>query len=106
MKNSKSNAGISDGLSTQLGKLFEHGVRDMYWAEKALIKALTKMSKNASSEELISAIQDHIGETEEHVTRLEKVFSLLGKEARGKKCEAMEGLIKEGESIMEEAEEG
>jgi ferritin-like metal-binding protein YciE len=110
MKNSKSNGGQTqdapEGMSSQLGKLFEDSIRDIYWAEKALVKALGKMQKNASSEELITAIENHIAETEEHVTRLEKVFAVFGKEPRGKKCEAMEGLIKEGETIMEEAEEG
>lgn len=110
MKNSKSNSeqsqDASEGMSSQLGKLFEDGVRDIYWAEKALVKALAKMRKNATSEELVTAIDTHISETEGQVERLEEVFSILGKEPRGKKCEAMEGLIKEGETIMEEAEEG
>jgi ferritin-like metal-binding protein YciE len=109
MKNQKSNTGAQeslDGMSTQLGKLFEDSVRDIYWAEKALVKALGKMSKNASSPELVEAISNHIVQTEEQVARLETVFSILGKEPRGKKCEAMEGLIKEGETVMEEAEEG
>lgn len=112
MKNSKSNStaasgqDANEGLSTQLGKLFEDGVKDIYWAEKALLKALAKMGKNATSEELVAAIETHIAQTEEQVTRLEKVFSIMGKEPRGKKCDAMEGLIKEGETIMEESEEG
>jgi ferritin-like metal-binding protein YciE len=110
MKNSKSNGAPAqdtpEGMSTQLGKLFEDSVRDIYWAEKALLKALPKMSKNATSEELVNAIETHITQTEEQVARLEQVFSILGKEPRGKKCEAMEGLIKEGETVMEEAEEG
>jgi ferritin-like metal-binding protein YciE len=110
MKNARSNSGAVDnapeGMSTQLGKLFEDTVRDTYWAEKALVKALGKMSKNATSEELINAIDNHITETEEQVQRLEQIFSMLGKEPRGKKCEAMIGLIKEGETVMEESEEG
>lgn len=93
-------------LSSQLGKLFEDELKDIYWAEKALVKALPKMAKNASSEELVQAIEKHLEETEEHVSRCEEIFALLGKEPRGKKCEAMEGLLKEAQTIIEEAEEG
>jgi ferritin-like metal-binding protein YciE len=97
---------ISEELSSQLGKLFEDGLRDIYWAEKALAKALPKMAKNASSADLVEAIETHLEETEQHVSRCEQIFKLLGKEPRGKKCEAMEGLIAEGESIMEDTQEG
>lgn len=93
-------------LTSQLGKLFEDELKDIYWAEKALAKALPKMAKKATSEELVEAIENHLEETEEHINRCEQIFKLLGKEARGKKCEAMAGLIKEGESIMEDTEEG
>lgn len=89
-----------------LRELFEDSLKDIYWAEKALTKALPKMAKNATSEELVSALEDHLTVTEGQVTRLEEVFELLGKTARAKKCDAMEGLIKEGESIMEETAEG
>jgi ferritin-like metal-binding protein YciE len=95
-----------EGMSSQLSKLFEDGLKDIYWAEKTLVKALGKMRKSAGSKELVSAIEKHITQTEKQVSRLEEVFSIIGKEPRGKKCEAMEGLIKEGETIMEEAEEG
>lgn len=93
-------------MSSKLGKLFEEELKDIYWAEKALTKAIPKMIKKASSEELIEALENHLAETEEHVKRAEEVFSALGKEPRAKKCEAMEGLIKEAEEIMEETEEG
>lgn len=93
-------------LSTQLGKLFEDELRDIYWAEKALAKALPKMAKKATSQDLVDAIETHLQETEEHISRCEQIFKLLGKEARGKKCEAMAGLITEAESIMEDTEEG
>lgn len=102
----KSNAKSADERSSQLGKLFEDELRDIYWAEKALAKALPKMAKNATSEELVAAIETHLEETEEHVNRCEQIFKLLGKEPRGKKCEAMEGLISEAQSVMEDAEEG
>ncbi|MTH14666.1 ferritin-like domain-containing protein [Flavobacterium sp. LC2016-01] len=89
-----------------LNELFEDGLKDIYWAEKALTKALPVMSRNATSEELISAINNHLVETEEHVTRLEKIFDLIGKKATAKKCDAMEGLIEEGKGILEETEIG
>lgn len=81
-------------------------LKDIYWAEKQLTKALPKMQKAATTEELKDAFEDHLAQTEEHVTRLEKAFELLGKKAQAKKCDAMEGLIKEAESIIEETEEG
>ena len=71
-----------------------------------MTKALPKMAKNASSEELIAALTDHLAVTEEQVSRLEQVFESIGKKAQAKKCEAMEGLIKEGESIMEDTKQG
>ena len=73
---------------------FLEELRDIYWAEKHLVKALPKMEKAASSEELATAFADHLAVTEEQVARLEKVFELLGEKPRGKKCEAMEGLVK------------
>lgn len=89
-----------------LRELFVDSLKDIYWAEKALTKALPKMAKNATSANLISAINDHLGVTQEQVTRLEQVFELVGEKAAAKKCDAMEGLIKEGEGIMEETEPG
>lgn len=92
--------------SSQLMKLFEEELKDIYWAEKALTKAIPKMIKNATSEELVEALENHLVETEGQVTRLEQVFEMLGKKAIAKKCEAMEGLMKEAEEIMDECEEG
>ncbi|MDQ6469696.1 ferritin-like domain-containing protein [Flavobacterium sp. LHD-80] len=89
-----------------LTELFEDSLKDLYWAEKALVKALPVMARNATSEDLISAINNHLVETEEHVTRLEKVFDLIGKKATAKKCDAMEGLIEEGKGILGETEIG
>jgi len=89
-----------------LRELFEDSLKDIYWAEKALTKALPKMIKNATSEELVSAITDHLEVTKTHVTRLDDVFAAIGVKAQAKKCEAMDGLIKEGEEIMESTEEG
>jgi len=93
-------------LASKLGKLFEDELKDIYWAEKALTKAIPKMIKNATSEQLVKALEKHLAETEKHVTRAEEVFELMGKKAAAKKCEAMAGLIKEAEEIMEEADEG
>ena len=92
--------------NTQLENFFTDSLKDIYWAEKHLTKALPKMQKAATTEELKAAIGEHITQTEEHVTRLEQVFELMGKKAQAKKCDAMEGLIKEGESIVEETEDG
>src|SRR6185369_3737742 len=101
----KSQSGMSVG-NTQLEKFFHESLKDIYWAEKHLVKALGKMQKAATTDELKRAIEDHMGQTEEHASRVEKVFELLGKKPQAKKCDAMEGLIKEGESIVEETEEG
>ena len=105
-KSEKDRSGKAALLSTKLEKLFEDELRDIYWAEKALTKALPKMAKNASSPELVEAIETHLAETEEQVSRVEQVFDLLGKKPTAKKCEAMEGLIKEAEEFMEESVEG
>src|SRR6476620_2492445 len=75
-----------------LQELFEDMLKDVYWAEKALTKAMPKMAKNATSENLITALEDHLQVTEEQITRLERVFEMVGKKAVAKKCEAMEGL--------------
>jgi ferritin-like metal-binding protein YciE len=92
--------------NTQLEKYFHDALKDIYWAEKHLTKALPKMQKAATTDQLKSAIQDHLEQTKEHITRVEQVFEIIGKKAQAKKCEAMEGLVKEGESIMEETEDG
>lgn len=91
---------------SSLMKLFEDELKDIYWAEKALTKALPKMAKNATSGELQEAIENHLAETEEQVKKLEEVFSLIGKKPVAKKCEAMAGLVKEGEEIMKDTEKG
>lgn len=100
-----SNQGNGKG-NTQLEKFFIDSLKDIYWAEKNLTKALPKMQKAATTEELQSAIEEHITQTEEHISRLEQVFEILGKKPQAKKCDAMEGLIKEGESVVEETEDG
>lgn len=87
-------------------ELFENALKDIYWAEKALTKALPKMAKNATSTELVEAIETHLEETEAQVKKVEQVFALLDKKPVAKKCEAMAGLIKEGEEIIQDTEKG
>lgn len=89
-----------------LEDLFLDSVKDLYWAEKALVKALPKMQKNATAPELQDAIAEHLVVTEEQVGRLEEVFEMLGEKAQAKKCEAMAGLIEEANSIMSETPKG
>src|SRR5260370_905885 len=85
-----------------LQELFLDTLKDIYYAEKHILKALPKMAKAANSDKLKAAFEKHHDETEEQVDRLEKIFELLGKPARGKKCDAIEGIIDEGKQIMEE----
>ena len=92
--------------NTQLEKFFMDALKDIYWAEKHLTKALPKIKKAATTEQLQDAIEEHLAQTQEHVSRLEEVFEMLGKKAQAKKCEAMEGLVKEGETVIEETEDG
>ena len=92
--------------SSQLMELFEDELKDIFWAEKAITKAIPKMVKNATSPELKEALESHLEQTKEQIGRVEQVFEILGKKAVAKKCEAMDGLIKEGAEIMEECEEG
>jgi ferritin-like metal-binding protein YciE len=107
-KKSSSTKSKSGGSSQADGlrELFEDELKDIYWAEKALTKAIPKMIKNATSEELINALEEHLEVTKGHIERCEQAFELLGKAARAKKCEAMEGLTKEAEEIMESTAEG
>ena len=90
----------------ELKDLFEDGLKDIYWAEKALVKALPKMHKNATNEKLKNAIAQHLKETEGHVSRLEECFKSMGKKAQAKKCDAMQGLLDEADSILKETEPG
>jgi ferritin-like metal-binding protein YciE len=89
-----------------LRKIFEDSLKDIYWAEKHLTKALPKMSKAAYDEDLKAAFEEHLQQTEGQVERLDQVFEQLGKKAQGKKCPAMEGLVEEGQEAMQEYEEG
>jgi ferritin-like metal-binding protein YciE len=94
-----------DNESKLLNKFFVDGLKDIYWAEKALVKALTKMEKKASSDQLKNAFSQHRTQTEQHVSRLEQVFESIGSKAVAKKCEAMDGLIREANDIIDETED-
>jgi len=85
-----------------LDDLFEDTLKDIFYAENKILKALPKMAKAAHSEELKAAFEKHEKETEEHVSRLEKVFEMIDTAPRGKKCEAIDGIIEEGAEIMKE----
>ncbi|MYZ48934.1 ferritin-like domain-containing protein [Propylenella binzhouense] len=87
---------------TDLKSLFVHGLQDIYYAEKQILKALPKMAKKADSAQLRKSFEDHRAETEEQVTRLEKVFEIVGEKAKGEKCPAIEGIIAEAEEQMKE----
>jgi len=84
-----------------LEDLFHDTLKDIYYAEKKILKALPKMARAASSPELKAAFEKHKGETEVQVERLQQVFQLMGKRAQGKTCDAIEGIISEGEEIIE-----
>ena len=85
-----------------LRDLFLNELRDMYHAEKQLVRALPRMAKAADSDELRQAIEKHLGETQTQVQRLESVFQSLDEPARGKRCQGMEGIVEEGKEILEE----
>jgi ferritin-like metal-binding protein YciE len=85
-----------------LSELFYDTLKDIYYAEKQVLKALPKMARAAQSPQLRAAFEKHHGETEGQIGRLERVFELLGKPARAKKCDAIEGILDEGKEIMTE----
>lgn len=102
-KNAPSKKTSNDSM---LQDFFYGELKDIYWAEKHLVKTLPKLKKASTSPELQQAFEDHLEQTKTHVSRLEEIFEKLGKRAMGKKCEAIEGITKEGEGIIEETEKG
>ncbi|AZO18806.1 ferritin-like domain-containing protein [Mesorhizobium sp. M2A.F.Ca.ET.043.05.1.1] len=92
----------SSATSNGLESLFLDGLKDIYYAEKKILKALPKLAKAAQSEKISAAFEKHLKETEDQVDRLEQVFDMLGKPARGKTCPAIDGIIEEGSEILEE----
>ena len=105
---SRKSSGSSNMQSeeTMLKELFIEELKDIYWAEKHLTKALPKMKKAATSQELAAAFEDHLAVTEKQIERVEKVFEILDMTARSKKCEAMEGLVKEAQNVIDEMPKG
>jgi ferritin-like metal-binding protein YciE len=93
-------------VDNALAEFFHDELKDIYWAEKHLVKSLPKMQEAASSPDLSKAFSDHLEVTNEHVTRLEKVFELLGHTPETKKCDGIEGLVKESENIIDETQPG
>jgi len=88
-----------------LQQLFVDQIKDLYDAEKQIVKALPKMAKAASSEELSEALRHHLDETQNHVSRLEEVFKMMGVPAKGKSCKGMKGLLEEGSEALKEEED-
>src|SRR3984893_100957 len=88
--------------ANRLRHLYVEELKDLYSAENQLVKALPKMAKASTSEELRAGFEEHLDQTKEHVVRLEKIFKALRESPKGKKCKGMEGLIKEGAELIEE----
>jgi ferritin-like metal-binding protein YciE len=93
-------------MEPALMELFISELKDIYWAENQLVKALPKMQQSATTPALADAIANHWEQTKGHVTRLDKIFGMLCEQPRAKKCDAMEGLNKEAEAVLEETEAG
>jgi ferritin-like metal-binding protein YciE len=106
MSDSMPMSGSSSNAPEGLYEFFVDGLKDIYYAEKALTKAIPKMIKNATSPDLIEALTNHLEETEGQISRLKDVFESIDEKAVTKKCDAMEGLIKEAEGIMSETDKG
>jgi ferritin-like metal-binding protein YciE len=105
-KTASKKASAPKSNSTQLEEFFVNELKDVYGAEKQITKALPKMMKAATSEELKQALEEHLAVTEEQIARIEEVFEMLEKKPQSKKCEAMDGITKEGEAVLKETENG
>ena len=119
MKNTKSKGGNGQGRAPStrnkaskeaatdtLKKLYEEDLKDIYWAEKHLVKTLPKMARAAESARLRTAFEDHLAQTKTHVARLEQVFTSSGLKVSAKKCEGMDGLTREGAEVIEDHAKG
>ncbi|MBC7915428.1 MAG: ferritin-like domain-containing protein [Pyrinomonadaceae bacterium] len=103
----KKSTGLTGKMKdSEFHEFFVDELKDIYWAEKHLLKALPKMQKAATSKELAAAFQKHTAETQLHITTLEEVFALLEEKPEAKKCDAMEGLLEEANSIISETDKG
>jgi ferritin-like metal-binding protein YciE len=92
--------------NSNLKEFFVDQLKDIYWAEKKLVKKLFKLSEAATSMQLKDALDNHLTQSRIHIDRLERVFSLVGEEVDAKKCPAMSGIIEEGEDIIDDTDEG
>lgn len=102
----KFKSGTQPNAEPALQELFLDCVRDIFWAENHLVKTLPKMAQSAYAAELADAINLHLKQTKIHVERLVQVFSILGKDPVAKKCDAIEGITKEGEGVIESTDKG
>lgn len=96
---------VSEAIK-DLKQLFADQLKDIFWAEKALVTALPKMAENATAPELVTALNDHLAVTQHQLDRIEQIFDLIEAPAEAKKCAAMYGLIKEAQEIMEDTDKG
>jgi len=101
-----SNGNSSRDKGSLLEKFFTDQLKDIYYAEQKLLKAIPKMAQASTTEELEDAFNEHLKQTERHVKRLEKVFQMIGKKPEAEKCEAIEGITKEADTIIDETKEG
>lgn len=91
---------------SEFHEFFVDSLKDIYWAEKHLVKALPKLQKASTSPDLAAAFEKHTAETQTHIETLERVFELLEEKAVAKKCDAMEGLLEEAKTVIEDTEKG
>jgi ferritin-like metal-binding protein YciE len=105
IKSSKPN-GVHADTGSYLQKFFTDQLKDIYYIEKQLIQGIADMKAAASTEELEDAFEKHLKQTERHITRLEKVFKIIGKEPETRQCEVIDALLKEGKTIISETKEG
>jgi ferritin-like metal-binding protein YciE len=102
----KKEGGYRDNENSKLQEFFVDQLKDIYWAEKKLVKTLPKLSDAATTDQLKNAFQNHLVETETHVSRLEDVFAMIGVKADAVKCPAIAGIVDEGEDIIDETDTG
>lgn len=105
METTEMNTVTESAKHSKLQEFFVDQLQDIYWAEQKLVKTLPKLEEAASSNELKQAFNSHLQETRNHVSRLEKVFDIVGTPAEAKKCHAIAGIADEGEEIIDETEE-
>lgn len=106
MKVDNASVDAKEMKNAPLHKFFVSALKDIYYAENAIVDALEKMQEAATTEELKDAFEDHQLQTKKHISRLEKVFKLIDEKPEKKECEAIKGIIKEGEEVIKSTEEG